>query len=78
LTELDVESASVVGIGDAENDLAFLSICGLSVAVANAIPTLKERAQLVTSFEDGAGVAEALQKLLTKENSLDVAHPRSQ
>jgi phosphoglycolate phosphatase (TIGR01487 family) len=78
LAELDVESASVVGIGDAENDLAFLSLCGFSVAVANAIPTLKERVQLVTSYEDGAGVAEVLQKLLTKENSLDVAHPRTQ
>jgi phosphoglycolate phosphatase (TIGR01487 family) len=78
LTELNVDSASVVGIGDAENDLAFLSLCGLSVAVANAIPTLKERVHLVTSFEDGAGVAEVLQKLLTEENSLGVAHPRSQ
>ncbi len=78
LAELEVESASVVGIGDAENDFAFLSLCGLSVAVANAIPSLKEQVQLVTSGEDGAGVAEALQRLLTEEDSLGVVHPRNQ
>ena len=78
LAELDVESASVVGIGDAENDFAFLSLCGLSVAVANAIPSLKEQVQLVTSGEDGAGVAEVLQRLLTEEDSLGVLHPRNQ
>ena len=57
--------------------IAFLSLCGFSVAVANAIPSLKERVHLVTSGEDGAGVVEVLQKLLTTENSC-MAHPRPQ
>jgi hypothetical protein len=70
VAELGVAAASVVGFGDAENDFAFLSLCGFSVAVANAIPSLKERVQLVTSGEDGAGVAEVLQKLLRSEDSL--------
>jgi HAD superfamily hydrolase (TIGR01484 family) len=78
LAELRLPFDSVVGIGDAENDFAFLSLCGFSVAVGNAIPSLKERVQLVTSGEDGAGVVEALQKLLVEEDSLDVAHPRRQ
>jgi HAD superfamily hydrolase (TIGR01484 family) len=76
LAELGLASASVVGFGDAENDLAFLSLCGFSVAVANAIPSLKERVHLVTSGEDGAGVVEVLQKLLTTENSLESPKPR--
>jgi hydroxymethylpyrimidine pyrophosphatase-like HAD family hydrolase len=76
LAELGLASASVVGFGDAENDFAFLSLCGFSVAVANAIPTLKERVHLVTSGEDGAGVVEVLQKLLTTENSLESPKPR--
>jgi HAD superfamily hydrolase (TIGR01484 family) len=76
LAELGLASASVVGFGDAENDFAFLSLCGFSVAVANAIPSLKERVHLVTSGEDGAGVAEVLQKLLTTENSLESPKPR--
>jgi HAD superfamily hydrolase (TIGR01484 family) len=75
LAELGLASASVVGFGDAENDFAFLSLCGFSVAVANAIPSLKERVHLVTSGEDGAGVVEVLQKLLTTENSLESPKP---
>jgi hydroxymethylpyrimidine pyrophosphatase-like HAD family hydrolase len=78
MAELRLPGASVVGLGDAENDYAFLSLCGFSVAVANAIPSLKERVHLVTTGEDGAGVVEVLQKLLTEEDSFDVAHPRSQ
>jgi phosphoglycolate phosphatase (TIGR01487 family) len=78
LGELGVPSTSVVGIGDAENDSPFLTLCGLSVAVANAIPSLKEQVQLVTSGKDGAGVVEVLQKLLTEEDSLGVVHPRLQ
>jgi hypothetical protein len=76
LAELGLASASVVGFGDAENDFAFLSLCGFSVAVANAIPSLKERVHLVASGEDGAGVVEVLQKLLTTENSLESPKPR--
>jgi len=76
LAELGLASAKVVGFGDAENDFAFLSLCGFSVAVANAIPSLKERVHLVTSGEDGAGVVEVLQKLLTAEDSLTWPTPR--
>jgi len=65
LAELALPESDVVGIGDAENDHAFLSRCGLSVAVANAIPTLKERVDQVTIGEDGAGVVEIIDQLLT-------------
>ena len=75
LAELGLPSASVVGIGDAENDYAFLSLCGFPVAVANAIPSLKQQVQLVTSGEDGAGVVEVLEKLLTGEGSLTESMP---
>jgi HAD superfamily hydrolase (TIGR01484 family) len=78
LAELGLPSGSALGIGDAENDYAFLSLCGFSVAVDNAILSLKKRVDLVTCGEDGAGVVEVLQKLLTAEDSLEVAHPRPQ
>ena len=48
----------MIGVGDAENDHAFLEICGLPVAVANAVPALKEKAALVTQHSAGAGVTE--------------------
>ena len=39
---------NAVGIGDAENDHALLRLCGCGVAVANALPRLKEAADIVT------------------------------
>ena len=59
---LQLSPHNVVGIGDAENDQAFLRACGCSVAVANALPTVKENADFVVA-DHGAGVAE-LAKLL--------------
>ena len=54
---------NVVGIGDAENDQAFLRACGCAVAVANALPSVKVKADLVVA-DHGAGVIE-LARLLT-------------
>ncbi|MFO0864600.1 MAG: HAD-IIB family hydrolase [Gemmataceae bacterium] len=54
----------VVGIGDAENDHAFLNGCEFSVAVSNALPALKERADLVTRGDRGHGVAELIDQML--------------
>jgi hypothetical protein len=64
LTELRLQAKEVVGVGDAENDFVFLRMCGFSVAVANAIPELKQQVQLVTQARNGAGVEELIQKLL--------------
>ena len=64
LAELGIASEQVVGVGDAENDHAFLALCGLSAAVANALPTLKDRADLVTRGTHGAGVVELIDALL--------------
>jgi len=64
LSDLGIPSRSVVGIGDAENDHEFLSFCGCSVAVANAIPALKRRADVVTGGSYGAGVVEVIDRLI--------------
>ncbi len=64
LSELCLSPHNVVGIGDAENDLAFLRLCGCSVAVANALPMLKEQVDMVTIKEYGAGAAELVEKLV--------------
>ncbi|MEO6809823.1 MAG: HAD family hydrolase [Isosphaeraceae bacterium] len=63
----------VVGVGDAENDQAFLALCGYSVAVANALPMLKENADLVTVGGHGAGVVELIDRLLAD----DLAGPQT-
>lgn len=64
LGELGLSPEDAVGVGDAENDLAMLEACGLAVAVANALPSVKERADVVTRGERGAGVAELIDSLL--------------
>jgi hydroxymethylpyrimidine pyrophosphatase-like HAD family hydrolase len=63
LKRLGLSAFNVVGIGDAENDQAFLSACGCAVAVSNALPTVKERSDFVVA-DHGEGVAE-LAEILT-------------
>jgi hydroxymethylpyrimidine pyrophosphatase-like HAD family hydrolase len=75
LEELQVMPERTVGIGDAENDHAFLRACGLAVAVANALPSLKDDADLVTKGPNGTGVIELVDRLLS--GSLDETVPRS-
>jgi len=65
LRRLGLADRDVVAVGDAENDLALFKACGCGVAVANAIPELKKEATLVTSFGNGAGVVELIDKLLS-------------
>lgn len=55
---------TTVGVGDAENDLALLAACGLGVAVANALPSVKEKADWVMTQSAGDGVSELIERLL--------------
>lgn len=64
LAELGLEARQVVAVGDAENDLTFLKMCGYSAAVANALPELKAAVDLVTQGPRGAGVQELIERLL--------------
>jgi hydroxymethylpyrimidine pyrophosphatase-like HAD family hydrolase len=67
LNELRLSPHNSVGVGDAENDHVFLSMCECSVAVDNALPALKERADSVTEGSHGAGVEELIEKLLAED-----------
>jgi hydroxymethylpyrimidine pyrophosphatase-like HAD family hydrolase len=64
LRELGLSEHNVIGVGDAENDHAFLSACELSVAVANALPAVKETAGFTTEADHGAGVVELIEAIL--------------
>ncbi len=64
LDELGLSPHAVAGIGDAENDHALLSACQWGVAVANALPAIKQRAAFVTTHAHGAGVAELMDRIL--------------
>jgi len=65
LQQVRVPWEQVVGVGDAENDAAFLERCGRSIAVANAIPGLRESVDQVTRAPEGAGVVEVVRGLLS-------------
>lgn len=67
LTELNLSVHNAVGVGDAENDHAFLSICECSVAVANALPAVKDRADFVTNATHGPGVTQLIEEMLADD-----------
>jgi HAD superfamily hydrolase (TIGR01484 family) len=52
------------GVGDAENDHTFLRLCECAAAVANALPAVKEIADVVTNGDHGAGVAELIDEMI--------------
>jgi hydroxymethylpyrimidine pyrophosphatase-like HAD family hydrolase len=67
LRDLGLSAHNVVGLGDAENDHSFLAKCECSVAVANALDTLKDRADIVTRGSHGDGVKEIAEQLLADD-----------
>ncbi len=64
LEDLGLSAHNTVAIGDAENDHALLEGAELAVAVANAVPMLKGKADLVTRGDHGAGVEELVERLI--------------
>src|SRR5688572_10391592 len=70
LQQLGITPTEVVAVGDAENDHAFLEVCGFSAAVSNAIPAILERADYITQHSRGEGVAELIDHLLSPQTAL--------
>jgi len=67
LARMEISAHNAVAVGDAENDHALLASCECGVAVANALPTLKSAADLVTTADHGAGVVELIDELLVDD-----------
>jgi HAD superfamily hydrolase (TIGR01484 family) len=63
LRELKVRPAETVGLGDGENDLSFMRVTGLAVAVGDAEPSLKRAADLVMPGAGPEGARQALRSL---------------
>ena len=72
---LGIDPSHIAGAGDAENDHSFAEACGFFAAVANAISSLKERADWVTPADHGAGVAQLIERLV--DHDLRPFRPRS-
>ncbi len=67
LKEFGFLPAQVAGVGDAENDYSFLALCGLSAAVHNALPELKQRVNKPLKGRHGTGVEELIDFLLQSD-----------
>ena len=67
LHKLGLSHHEAVAIGDAENDHSFLRYCECGVAVANAVPSIKAAAELVTRGANGDGVAELIDELIADD-----------
>ena len=77
LQELELSPHNVVGVGDAENDHAFLRLCECAIAVQNALPMVKETADIVTPGDHGTGVNELIDRLVADDlRSVDAALSR--
>lgn len=76
LEELGLSPEQVVGVGDAENDLVMLLLCGCGAAVASAVPLLRGQADVVTAGGPGRGVVELVDRLLAGELPPPSVRPR--
>jgi hydroxymethylpyrimidine pyrophosphatase-like HAD family hydrolase len=74
LQKLGFSPHNAVGIGDAENDEAFLKLCDASAAVANALESVKKQVDIVLSRAGGAGVVELIEQLIADD--LQALHDR--
>jgi hydroxymethylpyrimidine pyrophosphatase-like HAD family hydrolase len=73
LEDLSLSHPETIAVGDAENDQVFLRVCGLAVAVANALPVVKEMADFTTAGARGAGVTELIDRWFSGD--LDAVAP---
>jgi phosphoglycolate phosphatase (TIGR01487 family) len=60
LKEILKFNGKTIGVGDGENDLKMMEVVDVKVAVGNAVPMIKEVADLVLKHEDGEGILELL------------------
>ena len=69
LRKLGLSPHEVVGVGDSENDHSFLARSECAATVANAVPSIRKLAALVTKGENGAGLAELIDELVASDLS---------
>ena len=67
LKELNLSPHNVAAVGDGENDHAMLTLSEYGVAVANAVPMLKETADRTTAGSRGMGVIELINDLVSND-----------
>ena len=59
-----LDRLEIMAVGDSYNDLEMIAWAGLGVAMGNAFPAVKARADFVTGSNTEAGVAQALRRFI--------------
>ncbi|MBV8214135.1 MAG: HAD family phosphatase [Verrucomicrobia bacterium] len=67
---LGVDLPEVAAVGDGLNDLEMLNEAGFAIAMGNASDRLKAAADLVVRSNDEAGVAQAVEEILTRNGAV--------
>ena len=62
----NVSIDSIIVFGDDYADIGMLELCGIGVAMGNAIDEVKERADIVIGSNDEDGIPEILCKFVSK------------
>jgi Cof subfamily protein (haloacid dehalogenase superfamily) len=62
--DFQIESKSVLAVGDSRNDLPMLRWAGTGVAMGNALPEVRESVRYVTANNDQDGVAAAIDRFV--------------
>lgn len=65
--ELSVPLAEAVAVGDGENDVALIDCAGVGVAVAHAVPELKEHADIVLQLPSPEGIIDLCRSLAERD-----------
>ena len=69
IEHLGIDRSQVMACGDEANDLSMIEWAGLGVAMQNAVPEVKEVANVVTPMtNDEEAVAWVIEKYVLKEN----------
>lgn len=64
LEALHIDRSQMIAVGDGWNDRSMIEFAGLGVAMANAVPPVKEAADYITASNNEDGVARVVQKFL--------------
>lgn len=61
---LGIDQCAVCTVGDCLNDLSMIKAAGVSVAMGNAFPEIKQAATVTTDTNDNAGFAQAMERYI--------------
>ena len=62
INKLGIDRSNTVACGDGYNDISMVEYAGIGVAMANAVDSVKEKADYITASNNEDGIAEVIEK----------------